>query len=49
MDGVPAGDVVLGHAAGGEPLGAPSSRYDRTPLVLRAGGRITGYVRSGGP
>ena len=49
LDGVPADDVVVGHAAGGEVLGALTSRGDRTAVVLRTGGRTTGYDLSGGP
>jgi hypothetical protein len=43
------GEVVVGHAAGGDLYGAPGARYDRTAVVLVRGATVTEYGLVGGP
>jgi hypothetical protein len=46
---VAAGDVVIGHAAGGEVYGPPDARFDPTVVELRTDAGIFRYSLVGGP
>jgi len=48
-DNMPAGEALLGHAAGGVLYGSQSSSSDRTVLFLVQGDHVTEYSLAGGP
>jgi hypothetical protein len=47
--GVPAGEVVVGHVAGGDLYGPARRTYAPTVLELRTSGGVTAYSLAGGP